>query len=52
MKKNNDKDRQDRWLFNMKIIMIALAIGLFALSLVAANAHAEPIDSPVGPRSI
>jgi hypothetical protein len=35
-----------------KTIMIALAIGLFALSLVAANAHAEPIDSPVGPRAI
>lgn len=33
-----------------KAIMIALSIGLFVLSLVAANTHAEPIDSPVGPR--
>gem|GEM_PF-5053601 len=33
-----------------KIIVIALVIGLFVLSLAAANAHADPIDSPVGPR--
>lgn len=35
-----------------KAIMLALSIGLFVLSFVAANTHAEPIDSPVGPRSI
>jgi len=33
-----------------KTIVIALAIGLFSLSLFAANAHAEPIDSPVVPK--
>jgi type IV secretory pathway TrbD component len=34
-----------------KAIVIALQIGLVVLSLAAAMAHAEPIDSPVGPRA-
>ncbi len=33
-----------------KPIVIAIQIGLFALLLVAVGrAHAEPIDTPVGP---
>jgi hypothetical protein len=32
-----------------KAIVIALSIGLVVLSLAAAKALAEPIDSPLGP---
>ena len=32
-----------------KAIAIALAIGFIVLSLATAKAHAEPVDSPIGP---
>jgi type IV secretory pathway TrbD component len=32
-----------------KAIVIILQIGLVALSLAAAKAHADPINTPIGP---